>query len=98
MTSARRKDKKEGRAEPRNHAVCGSKDYRPRFLILYLCVGLALVTSVAFSPALQNDFVKFDDNTYVYENPKVTAGLTRSGIIWAFTHFHSNNWHPLTWL
>jgi tetratricopeptide (TPR) repeat protein len=40
--------------------------------------------------------VNFDDNTYVLDNPKVVNGLTRSGIIWAFTHFHSGNWHPLT--
>jgi len=98
MSSARRKDKKKDRPQPRDHAVCGSKDHRPRFLILYLCLGLGLVTSVAFFPALRNDFVNFDDNTYVYENPKVGAGLTRSGVKWAFTNFHSSNWHPLTWL
>ena len=98
MSSARRKDKKEERPQTRSNAVRGSNDHRPRFLILYLCAGLALVTSVAFFPALQNNFVNFDDHTYVYENPKVVAGLTRSGITWAFTHFHSSNWHPLTWL
>ena len=98
MSLARRKDKKEERPQTRSNAVRGSNDHRPRFLILYLCAGLALVTSVAFFPALRNNFVNFDDNTYVYENPKVVAGLTRSGITWAFTHFHSNNWHPLTWL
>jgi len=79
-------------------AVRGGQDHRQRFLILYLCLGLALVTWIAFFPALRNNFVNFDDSVYVYENPKVVAGLTRSGIIWAFTHFHSNNWHPLTWL
>ena len=98
MTSARRKDKKEEQPQTRSNAVRGSNDHRPRLLILYLCVGLALITSVAFFPALQNNFVNFDDHTYVYENPKVVAGLTRSGITWAFTHFHSSNWHPLTWL
>src|SRR6478609_7493883 len=98
MSLARRKDKKEERPQTRSNAVRGSNDHRPRFLILYLCAGLALVTSVAFFPALQNNFVNFDDHTYVYENPKVVAGLTRSGITWAFTHFHSSNWHPLTWL
>ena len=98
MSSARRKDKKERPPELGDNAVRSSQDHRPRFLIFYICVGLALVTSIAFFPALQNSFVNFDDNTYVYENPKVVAGLTRSGIIWAFTHFHSSNWHPLTWL
>src|SRR5438477_2853905 len=98
MSSATRKEKKEERPQSRSNAVHGSNDRRPRFLIFYLCFGLALVTSVAFFPALRNNFVNFDDNTYVYENPKVVAGLTRSGITWAFTHFHSSNWHPLTWL
>src|SRR5438477_2967807 len=98
MSSARRKDKKERPPQLGDNAVRSSQDHRPRFLIFYICVGLALVTSIAFFPALQNSFVNFDDNTYVYENPKVVAGLTRSGIIWAFTHFHSSNWHPLTWL
>jgi tetratricopeptide (TPR) repeat protein len=98
MSSARRKDKKEKGPQPRDNAVRGSKDHSPRFLVFCLSVGLALTTSIAFFPALRNNFVNFDDNTYVYENPKVVAGLTRSGIIWAFTHFHSSNWHPLTWL
>jgi protein O-mannosyl-transferase len=98
MSSARRKDKKKQQLQPRKDADRGSKDHRPRFLILYLCVGLALVTSVVFLPALRNNFVNFDDNTYVYENPKVVAGLTLSGVTWAFSHFHANNWHPLTWL
>jgi protein O-mannosyl-transferase len=98
MSSARRKDKNEARPQPENNGVRSSNDHRPRFLILYLCVGLALATSVAFFPALRNNFVNFDDDAYVYENPKVTAGLTRRGITWAFTHFHSSNWHPLTWL
>src|SRR5215813_875766 len=98
MSSPRRKDKEEKRPQPLDDAVRGGQDHRQRFLILYLCLGLALVTWIAFFPALRNNFVNFDDSVYVYENPKVVAGLTRSGIIWAFTHFHSNNWHPLTWL
>jgi tetratricopeptide (TPR) repeat protein len=29
----------------------------------------------------------------------VLAGLTRSGVAWAFTSFgYANNWHPLTWI
>src|SRR5204863_1336737 len=26
------------------------------------------------------------------------AGLTRRGVVWAFTTWHAGNWHPLTWL
>ena len=30
--------------------------------------------------------------------PWLSAGLTLRGIIWAFTHVHCSNWHPLTWI
>lgn len=44
------------------------------------------------------DFVNFDDPSYVYKNKYVLGGLTWENIKWAFTAFHSANWHPLTWL
>ena len=43
-------------------------------------------------------FINFDDNQYVYENPFVINGLNWIGLKWAFTQFHSANWHPVTWL
>ncbi len=43
-------------------------------------------------------FINFDDNQYVYENPFVFSGLSWTTIKWAFSEFHSANWHPLTWL
>ena len=42
-------------------------------------------------------YVTFDDNVYVYNNPRVEGGLTLSGIRWALTALYIN-WHPLTWL
>jgi protein O-mannosyl-transferase len=44
------------------------------------------------------DFITLDDNLYVYSNPAVLSGLNWDSIRWAFTAFHSANWHPLTWL
>ena len=41
------------------------------------------------------DFVHFDDFVYIAQNPDVLNGITREGMIWAFTKSH---WHPLTWL
>ena len=61
-------------------------------------VGLALATIAAFEPVLHNQFINFDDDDYVTENPQVNSGLTSRSIIWAFTSSHSFNWHPLTWL
>ncbi len=57
---------------------------------------LAGVVGIAFGRALGNDFVGYDDQSYVVLNPRVTNGLTLEGIQWAFTHVHASNWHPLT--
>ncbi len=43
-------------------------------------------------------FVNYDDDEYVVQNAAVRDGLTRQGIVWAFTTFEAANWHPLTWL
>jgi tetratricopeptide (TPR) repeat protein len=59
---------------------------------------LAVITLLAYLPALQNNFVNYDDPDYVTENPVVQNGLTLAGIKWAFTGWHAANWHPLTWL
>ncbi len=67
---------------------------RPRLIALLL----ALVTLVVYLPAVRCDFVNFDDQLYVTENPHVQGGLTWPDIEWAFTTFHAANWHPLTWL
>jgi len=43
-------------------------------------------------------FMPLDDPAYVYENPAVTDGITWDGVRWAFSTFHTGNWHPLTWV
>ncbi len=62
-----------------------------------LCLALSLTTLALYLPALRYDFLGFDDQEYVTENPHVRAGLTSQGLIWAFG-YHASNWHPLTWL
>ncbi|HEV7731666.1 MAG TPA: tetratricopeptide repeat protein [Candidatus Binatia bacterium] len=63
-----------------------------------LAGALAAATVLVYLPSLQHGFVNYDDNEYVLDNPPVRAGLTASGVVWAFTAAHSANWHPLTWL
>ena len=65
-----------------------------RLLGVYL--GLALLIWLVFGQILGHQFVEFDDQNYVYQNQSITAGLTTSGIIAAFTQPHAQNWHPLT--
>jgi tetratricopeptide (TPR) repeat protein len=69
-----------------------------RWTVLWVCVFLAAITFVVFGQTLHHEFVYYDDNDYVYENPEVARGLTLKGIVWAFTRVHSANWHPLTWI
>ena len=67
---------------------------RPRLIALLL----ALVTLAVYLPVVNNGFIVYDDGDYVTQNKMVQGGLTVAGVQWAFTTFHSANWHPLTWL
>ena len=64
-----------------------------RWTFIAVCACLAVVTWVVFAQTLRFDFVNYDDPQYVYQN---TSGIGLSSIAWAFTHIHSENWHPLT--
>lgn len=57
-----------------------------------------LAAALVFGPTAWNEFVYFDDDAYVTENPEVLGGLTPTGAWWAFTAIRNANWHPLTWL
>jgi tetratricopeptide (TPR) repeat protein len=63
-----------------------------------VCALLALAVLAVYLPVRGLGFLTFDDDYYVTGNPHVAAGLTTAGLRWAFTHIHSANWHPLTWL
>ena len=63
-----------------------------------VCLFLAAIVWIVFGQTLQHQFVNFDDGDYVFKNARVAQGLTIKGIVWAFTHVHSANWHPLTWI
>jgi len=61
-------------------------------------IALAAVTFIAFEQVRQNDFIDYDDDTYITSNPHVQQGITPKSIRWAFTTGYQANWHPLTWL
>src|SRR5687767_3539497 len=54
--------------------------------------------AIVYAQTYAFDFINIDDRAYVWENPAVISGLNSRSIAWAFTSFHSANWHPLTWL
>ncbi len=63
----------------------------------YLTVVIALLTFLVYLPALRNEFVYWDDNQYVFENPFI-GSLDIAFFRWAFATTHMGNWNPLTWI
>ncbi len=77
-----------------NMPIAEQKQLRRALIIACLA---AFAAFLAYLPALQNDFVNWDDDEYVYNNPEIQqAGLRL--LSWAFFRFHMANWHPVTWL
>jgi Flp pilus assembly protein TadD len=62
-----------------------------------LALLLVAATAAVFAQVVEFDFITFDDNVYVTENPHVQAGLSWTNVRWALGA-HECNWHPLTWL
>lgn len=67
-----------------------------------ICAALALMTLLIFGQAVRYDFIAWDDDRYVAQNPALTAGLSARGVQWAFTtnltRFSetAEYWQPLT--
>ena len=68
---------------------------RVNFLI---AAALAIVTLAIYAQVIGHQFITFDDDSYIKENPMVNRGVTLAGLAWAFTTFYTSNWHPLTWI
>jgi len=69
-----------------------------RPLLAKVAVGLALLTFLIFLPVVECEFINYDDDVFVTNNPKVAAGFTWEGIKWAFTSADIDYWRPLSWL
>lgn len=67
-------------------------------LELLILLFLIVATFAVFWQVQNQEFVNYDDNVYITENPHVQSGLTRKSLAWAFTSTYASNWHPLTWL
>ena len=63
-----------------------------------VCCLLAVAVAIVFGQTVRHDFVNYDDQAYVYENPQVSQGLTPKTVTWSFTAYCAGNWHPLTLL
>ncbi len=79
---------------PAETRLCASNAYAAPAVCGILLLAVALV----FGKAVLYDFVNYDDDTLVYENPVVARGFTGQGIVWAFTTSVADMWYPLTWV
>lgn len=68
------------------------------FLDLLILLGLTLSTLAVYAQVSAFDFISYDDDYYVVQNPLARAGLTAVSIPRAFTAVVASNWIPVTML
>jgi protein O-mannosyl-transferase len=66
--------------------------------IVIFCLLLVVATLAFYNPIVRNQFIDFDDQSYILKNSHIQHGLTWDTVKWSFTTFYYGNWHPLTWL
>src|SRR5260221_10248934 len=62
-----------------------------------VAAALVLLTFAVFGQVGSHQFLNYDDGQFIYENPHVAQGLTRSSITWAMPAAEIGL-YPLTWL
>jgi tetratricopeptide (TPR) repeat protein len=62
-----------------------------------LAAVVSLVTAVVYLPALRNDFVIWDDDLFIVDNPFIRS-LSREFFMWAFTDASTDFWRPVIWI
>jgi tetratricopeptide (TPR) repeat protein len=63
---------------------------------LAISAGLLALTLAAYWSVGSFEFLRYDDNQYVFENPHVAFGLNGPDLRWALTANVTGHWHPLT--
>jgi tetratricopeptide (TPR) repeat protein len=67
-----------------------------RRIDLAICLALLFAVFAVYAQTAHFDFVNYDDDLYIYENPQVQAGVTLASLKWAMTAVVSSNWMPVT--
>lgn len=86
--------------DTRTALECGRADSsscETRALVVTSALVVAATLAV-YIRSLGHEFSNIDDIEYILRNRRVLDGLTSDSVLWAFSAFHSANWHPLTWL
>jgi protein O-mannosyl-transferase len=86
-----------GKSAKRREAATVSAPFFDRQTLL-LSLALFIAVCACYAPVIHNEYLNYDDNKYVTDNPHVKTGLTWATVKWAFKTTEESNWHPLTWL
>jgi len=92
------KGKMKKKKKQQNATQTRAMPFYRRYPGLLISLFLIIATVLLFCPVGNYQFLNYDDNEYITENPQVKGGLTLMGFTWAFTTTHAANWHPVTWL
>ena len=65
---------------------------------LIVCLLLVVATLAFYNPIVRNQFIDYDDLSYIQKNFHVVGGLSWEDVKWSFTTSRDGNWHPITWL
>ncbi len=74
--------------------MSSSDSPNPRSRKVFISIVLAVLVFAVFGQTVGFQFVAYDDDGLVYENPHVAEGLTASSLKWAFTG-RSDYWDPV---
>src|ERR1700743_927427 len=66
--------------------------------VLFWIGSVLLVTFFAFSPALKNGFINWDDNGFVFENVYLARPFSETILSFFGPHYFIGNYIPLTML
>ncbi len=73
-----------------------SKPSQSSYQRILLCIALAVLAALPFLRAVRFDFVNYDDDQMIYDNPDVNQGLTPQSLRWAVWGRQMGHWHPVT--
>jgi hypothetical protein len=63
-----------------------------------ICGLLLVAILILYCRVINHEFVNYDDDLYITENPYVQKGITWEGTKWAFSFNNVVYLHPLSWL
>ena len=72
-----------------------SLKFPPYFWLVY--VVLSVFTLAIYWQTREFEFLNWDDDLFVTENPRVTSGLAEENFAWSFGIHGPGQWHPMAW-